>query len=191
MKTRILFFLFMIINSITAYSQSNHNLVQMLEGEVRAGFTTPLGSYHTGKSLISASLGLEGRYNFKGLPWDCGLMLDLSTARRGYNHLYDEGNDRWQSNRTLALALTGDYNFRQGKKVNPFLGTGIGVAFNDVVGDKYFPSKGTSMFFSPRVGVEFFHHVLISAQSNLCRKGYNNLSAALSLIIGGHPKKQK
>ena len=81
-------------------------------------------------------------------------MLDLSTARRGFNHLYDEGNDRWQHNRTLALASTGDYNFLQGKKVNPFIGASIGVAFNDVVGDKYFPTKGTSMLFAPRVGVE-------------------------------------
>ena len=148
-----------------------------------------IGGYHTGQSQISMSLGLEGRYNFKGSPWDCGLMFDLSTARRGYEHLYNDGYDRWQNNRTLAFALTGDYNFRQGTKVNPFIGTGIGVAFNDVVGDKYFPSKGTSMFFSPRVGVEFFYHFRVSAQCNLSRKGYNNLSISLSLIVGGHPKK--
>lgn len=189
MKKIISFVLVVLINTVVAYGQSNHSIVQMLEGEVRAGFTTPLGGYHTGKSQISASLGLEGRYNFKGTPWDCGLMLDLSTAYRGYNHLYEEGNDRWQSNRTLALALTGDYNFRQGKKVNPFIGTGIGVAFNDVVGDKYFPSKGTSMYFAPRAGVELFYHLRISAQFNLCRKGYNNMSVNLSFVLGGRPKK--
>ena len=189
MKKKILFFLYLVTNIITAYSQSNHNLVQKLEGEVRAGFTTPLGGYHTGKSQVSAALGLEGRYNFKGTPWDCGLMLDLSTARRGFNHLYDEGDDRWQGNRTLSLALTGDYNFRQGTKINPFIGTGIGVAFNDVVGDKYFPTKGTSMFFSPRVGVEFLYHLRISAQCNLSRKGFNNLGVSLGLILGGRPKK--
>lgn len=189
MKTRIAVFLFVAFNAIAAYSQCNHNLVQRFEGEVRAGFTTPLGDYHSGQSQISMSLGLEGRYNFKGTPWDCGLTLDLSTARRDYAHLYNDGYDRWQNNRTLALALTGDYNFRQGTKVNPFIGTGIGVAFNDVVGDEYFPTNGTSVFFSPRVGVELFYHLRISAQCNLCRKGYNNLSIGLSLIIGGRPKK--
>ena len=189
MKTKILSFLFIVTNTIAAYSQSNHHLVQRLETEVKAGFTTPLGGYHTGQSQIGLSLGLEGRYNFKDSPWDCGLMFDLSTARRGYEHLYNDGYDRWQNNRTLALALTGDYNFRQGTKVNPFIGTGIGVAFNDVVGDKYFPSNGTSMFFAPRVGVEIFSHFRISTQCNLCRKGYNNLSLNLSLIIGGRPKK--
>lgn len=189
MRKVILFISIVVANTIAAYSQNNHNIVQVIEGEVRAGFTTPLGDYHTGKSLISMSLGLEGRYNINGTPWDCGLMLDLSTACRGYEHLYNDGYDRWQNNRTLAFALTGDYNFRQGTKVNPFIGTGIGVAFNDVVGDKYFPSKGTSMFFSPRVGVEFFYHFRVSAQCNLSRKGYNNLSISLSLIVGGHPKK--
>ena len=189
MKKSILLVLIAVINTIAAYSQSNDNLVQMLEGEARVGFTTPLGGYHSGKSQISVSVGLEGRYNFKGTPWDCGLMLELSTARRGYNHLFEEGNDRWQSNRTLALALTGDYNFCQGKKVNPFIGTGIGVGFNDVVGDKYFPSKGTSMFFSPRVGVEFLYHFRVSAQCNICRKGYNNMSISLGFVLGGRPKK--
>lgn len=118
-------------------------------------------------------------------------MIDLSTARRGYEHLYNDGYDRWQNNRTLALALTGDYNFLQGKKVNPFIGTAIGVAFNDVVGDKCFPTKGTSMLFSPRVGVEFFHHFRLATQFNLSRKGYNNLSVTLGFVIGGRPKKQE
>lgn len=131
-------------------------IVQMMEGEIRGGLTTPLDRYHTGKAQVSGALGIEGRYDFKGTPWDCGLMLDLSTARRGYEHLYNDGYDRWQSNRTLALALTGDYNFRQGTKINPFAGVACGVAFNDVVGDKYFPTKGTSMLFAPRVGVEFY-----------------------------------
>lgn len=189
MKKVILFLLFVAVNSIAVYSQTSVRYVQKMEVELRAGLTTPLGDYHTGKSQTSASLGLEGRYNFRGTPWDCGIMLDLSTARRGYEHLYNDGYDRWQSNRTLSFALTGDYNFRQGTKINPFVGTAVGVAYNDVVGDKYFPSNGISMVFSPRIGVEFFYHLRISAQLNLCRKGYNNLSVNLGLTFGGCPKK--
>lgn len=164
--------------------------VQMMEGEIRAGMTAPLGGYHTGKAQVSAALGIEGRYNFKGTPWDCGLMLDLSTARRGYEHLYNDGYNRWQSNRTLALAFTGDYNFRQGTKFNPFIGTALGVAFNDVVGDKYFPSEGTSMIFAPRIGVEFLYHIRLMGLFNICRKGYNNFSLTLGFVLGGRPKKQ-
>lgn len=190
MRKVILFVLLIVINSVVAYSRGSHRTVQMMEGEVRAGLTVPLGGYHTGESQIGAALGLEGRYNFKGTPWDCGFMLDLSTARRGYEHLYHDGYDRWQSNRTLAFAVTGDYNFRQGTKVNPFIGTAIGVAFNDVVGDNYFPSNGISMLFSPRVGVDLLYHLRVAAQFNICREGYNNLSVTLGLVIGGRPKKQ-
>lgn len=177
------------IAASTLLTHAQTPVVQMMEGEVRAGLTTPLGSYHTGQAQISGTLGLEGRYNFKGTPWDCGLMLDLSTARRGYEHLYHDGYDRWQSNRTLALAATGEYNLRQGTKINPFVGAALGVAFNDVVGDKYFPTKGTSMLFAPRVGVEIIYHIRIMAQFNISRKGYNNFSLTLGFILGGRPKK--
>lgn len=191
MRIIALFVLFVLTGSVTVNSQNNHRIVQKMEVEARAGLAAPLGSYHTGKSQISGALGIEGRYNFKGTPWDCGVMLDLLTARRGYEHLYNDGYDRWQSNRTLALAFTGDYNFRQGTKVNPFIGTAVGVAYNDVVGDKYFPSSGISMIFSPRVGVEFLYHLRIVAQFNICRKGYNNLSLTLGLTVGGRPKKER
>ena len=137
---RVFYLILIVAFSFANQANAQTKIVQMMEGETRAGLTTPLGGYHTGKAEISASLGIEGRYNFKGPPWDCGLMLDLCTARRGYEHLYNDGYDRWQSNRTLALAITGEYNFRQGTKINPFAGAAMGVAFNDVVGDKYFPS---------------------------------------------------
>lgn len=181
-------FLFVALANIQATAQTR--IVQLMEGEIRTGVTTPLGGYHTGKAQVSAALGIEGRYNFKGTPWDCGLMLDLSTARRGYEHLYNDGYDRWQSNRTLALAATGEYNLRQGTKINPFVGTALGVAFNDVVGDKYFPSKGTSMLFAPRIGIEFLYHIRLMAQFNICRKGYNNFSLTVGFVLGGRPKKQ-
>lgn len=170
-------------------AEADTPIVQMMEGEIRAGFTVPLGAYHGGKAQVSAAVGIEGRYNFKGTPWDCGVMLDLTTARRGYEHLYNDGADRWQNNRTLAFALTGDYNLRQGRKINPFVGTAVGVAFNDVVGDKYFPTQGTSMIFAPWIGVEFVHHIRLTAQFNLCRKGYNNFGLTVGFVLGGRPKK--
>lgn len=89
----------------------------------------------------------------------------------------------------MALALTGDYNFRQGTKINPFVGAAWGVAFNDVVGDKYFPSEGTSMLFAPRVGVELLYHIRLMAQFNISRKGYNNFSLTIGFVLGGRPKK--
>ena len=190
MARKFLKIIFLFVALVNIQANAHPGTVQMMEGEIRAGLTTPLDGYHTGKAQVSAALGIEGRYNFKGTPWDCGLMLDLSTARRGYKHLYNDGYDRWQSNRTLALAAAGEYNLRQGTKINPFVGTALGVAFNDVVGDKYFPSKGSSMLFAPRIGIEFLYHIRLMAQFNICRKGYNNFSLTVGFVLGGKPKKQ-
>ena len=187
MKSIKLFLLFVCLFTVQVKAQTP--VVQMMEGEIRAGLTTPLGGYHSGDAQIGGTIGLEGRYNFKGTPWDCGLMLDISTARRDYNYLFNNGNDHWQSNRTVALAATSEYNLRQGTKINPFVGAALGVAFNDVVGDEYFPSNGTSLLFAPRIGVEFVHHIRLMAQFNICRTGYNNFSLTLGFVLGGRPKK--
>lgn len=175
------------ISSIFNGNAENIN-VQKLEGEIRAGITLPLDNYRDGSSQVSGDIGIEGRYNFQNSPFDCGLMLELSTARRGFNHLFADNFDRWQNNRTIALAILGDYNFRQGKKINPFVGAALGVASNDVVGDKYYPTNGTSILLAPRVGIELLHHIRLMAQFNVCRKGYNNLSLTFALVIGGKPK---
>lgn len=185
-----LLLIFAILATIASQAMAQSKTVQMLEGEIRAGLTAPLGGYHTGKAEIGAALGLEGRYNFKGTPWDCGLMLDVSTARRSYGHNDEDGYDGWQSNRTLAFAAIGDYNFRQGTKVNPFAGAALGLGVYDVVGDKYFETEGKTFYFAPRIGVELLHHIRLMAQFNVCRKGYNNASLSLGFVIGGRPKKQ-
>lgn len=191
MKRLLVLFLTCVSTTMIISVKARTPVVQMMEGEVRAGLTSPLGDYHTGKAQVSGSIGIEGRYNFKGTPWDCGLMLDLSTARRGYEHLYHDGYDRWQSNRTLALAVTSEYNLRQETKINPFVGAALGVAFNDVVGDKYFQSKGVSLLFTPRIGVEFLYHIRLMAQFNICRKGYNNFSLTLGFVFGGRPQRHE
>ena len=144
--------------------------VQTFEGELRAGFGVPLGSYHNGKGEVGMTFGIEGRYNFRHLPFDCGIMLDLSSAMREYEDISPEGYKLSQNNRTLAIAALGEYNFRRGRKINPYAGIALGVAMNDVVGDKCFPSKGTSMLFAPRIGVEFFSHLRLCTQFNLSEK---------------------
>ncbi len=189
MNYRIIASLLALLSLLAVKTNGATPIVQMMEGEARVGMTTPLGGFHGGKASLSASLGLEGRYNFRGTPWDCGLMLELTTARYSFNHMFDHGSDLWQSNRTLGLAFTGDYNFRQGTKINPFVGTALGVAFNDAVGDKYFPLDGTAMLFAPRVGVEFLHHIRLTAQFNISRKGCNNFNLSIGFVLGGRPKK--
>lgn len=184
---RILLLFISLILTLPFTANASTPVVQKFEGEAFFGFSIPVGGYHGGTSQISGAMGLEGRYNFKGTPWDCGVQLGLYSARRGYKSTYD----LWQNNRTLALfTIVGDYNFRQGKKVNPFVGSSIGFASNDVVGDDLFPSSGTSFLFAPRVGVELVHHIRLTGQLNICRVGYNNFSLSIGVVLGGRPKKQ-
>ena len=189
MKNLLIILFISVVNSIASFDlKAETPIVQMMEGEIRGGISTPIGSYHDGKAIVSGSLGFEGRYNFKETPWDCGLMLDLSTACRSYSHLFDSGSDMWQTNRTLALAATGDYNMRQGTKINPFVGIALGIGMNDVVGDNLFSESYTSFIFVPRIGVEFLSHIRLMAQLNISRMGYNNLSITLGLVLGGRLK---
>lgn len=166
-------------------------VVQMMEGEIRGGLSFPLGSYHDGKATTSGTLGIEVRHNFKGTPWDCGLMLNLSCARRNFSHIYDWGDDVAQNNRTVGLAVTGDYNFLQGRKLNPFVGAGVGVAFHSIVDTKLYPSEGTTLLFAPRLGVELWSIVRLTGEFNISRKGYNNFAVSLGLVLGGRPKHRK
>lgn len=178
--------LLMALSFMAAKTNAQNNDVKRFEFELRAGLTTPVGAYHGGSAQTGSALGMEGRYNFKDSPWDCGLMLELTTARRGFSN----DADIWQSNRTLAFAATGAYNFHQGRNVNPFAGIAIGIAGNDVVGDDVYPSNGTSLFFSPRIGVELFRHFRLTISSNISRKGYNNLQLSLGVVIGGGKKRK-
>mgnify|MGYP000761111573 CR=1 FL=1 len=99
--------------------------------------------------------------------------------------------EEWQNNRTLSIAATGGYNFRQGRKINPFAGIALGVACNDVVGDKLYPVKGTSMLICPRVGVEFLYHIRLMTELNISRKGFNNAAISIGFVLGGRPKHKK
>lgn len=167
-------------------SLSQSQKVQKFEGEFRAGFTAPLGGFHSANSLMGATVGWELRYNFTESAWDCGLMVDASTARWEF----EPQSGMAQINRTPALAVTGGYNFRQGKKVNPFVGMAVGVAFCDVTDFEYESWPGTAFYIAPRVGVEFFHHLRLTSQFNISKKGYHNVGVTLGLVIGGRPKKQ-
>lgn len=86
--------LLMLFSATLMRGRAETTIVQKMEGEIRAGLTLPLGGYHNGNAQVSGAIGIEGRYNFRGTPWDCGLMLELTTARRGYNHLFNDGGDR-------------------------------------------------------------------------------------------------
>ncbi len=159
--------------------------VQQYEFELWGGATTPLGGYHGGDNKIGATIGLALRQNFSGTPWDCGLFMQLDCAQRDYwgTRTYN------QNNRTLSIGVLGSYNFRQGKKINPFASMGIGIAIQDVVGDSHYPSSGVTASFIPKVGVEFLRFFRLNLYCQISRHGYNTAGLTIGFTFGGLPKK--
>lgn len=166
-------------------------LVRMFEFEARGGFTVPLGGYRGGHTFASVTLGLELRYNTEEQPWDCGVFLQLDGANRHFD-IPSRPNGYWhQTNRTWAYGITGDYNFRQGYRINPFVGIGIGAASIDQVGSLgcQTVSAENAFVLMPRAGIEFFHHIRLTAHCMIVRRGFHTAALTIGFVIGGRPKK--
>lgn len=161
--------------------------VQMFEGELFGGFAFPADSYHNGNGHAGFNFGLAMRHNIKGTGFDCGIMADFTAVRRTFPDLSKYDDD--QTNRTLTIALTGAYNFMQGRKVNPFVGVGVGIGFMDCVGDRPYPVEGVNAVVVPKIGVELWSFLRIYASSHIVRKGFNSLEVGIGFVLGGRPKK--
>lgn len=182
LKTACLFFA--LVASTTIYSQT----VKPYEFEISLGATAPLERYSNEKSMIGPHVGLHLRYNLADKPWAVGVLMQVDAAvREQNNHLYS--SDDWQSYRTIAFALSGEYNLRQGQKVNPFVSIAVGMASTESFGDSEDDPQRTSPLFLPKIGVELWHFLRVSAYTKLTRKGYNTAGITLGITLGGRPRK--
>lgn len=179
---RFLLLTFLLLINLTFINAREVQTVQKYEAEVWCGVALPIGGYHGGEGSGVGALGLNVRYNIKGTPWDAGAFLRLDVAQ------YEFGRLR-QGNRTLGVGLSGGYNLRQGKRVNPFVNLGLGVGIHDIVSDEVYPAHGSTMVVIPTVGVELFYHIRVNAYSEISRQGYNMVGISLGLVIGGRPKR--
>lgn len=163
--------------------------VKHLEAELFAGATWPMGRLGDLDNMTGAGIGFEMRYNFNQKPFDVGVQLGINTAVRDVSPTgYGSGE---QSNRVALLAVVSDWNFAQGRRVNPFAGLGLGMGRRDVLNDYIYPDNdGTyTLVAQPRVGVELMRHVRLTLSSTLAGKGYNNVELSLGLVLGGRPRK--
>lgn len=130
--------------------------VQNVEGGFYVGPTIPLGGYHGGTNKAFLSFGASLSYNFQSVPVDCGVFMQMDFPRHEFftsGTVYSEGvpvgsytYNQTQLNRTITVGVVGNYNFRRSSKVNPFVGLGLGVGFNDAVGDVTFPSRARHLW---------------------------------------------
>lgn len=165
--------------------------VRHFEGEFYAGATLPFGGVDGTKAHMGPAMGLELRYNFAQKPFDLGLLIDITTAV----HQQSAGTyTLTQSNRTCTLGLVCDWNFAQGRKVNPYAGLGVGVGFHNVLNDwidPYGDQTATFPTLIPRIGVELFSHLRVGLSSHITARGYDNVQLSIGLVLGGRPKKSR
>lgn len=153
--------------------------VKRFEIEAKAGATFPVDKF-VGSKRLGPQLGLEGRWNFDK-PFDVGLEVYVGSAVRDYEH-------HTLSNRIFSfLSIFGDYNFNRGNQAALFVGLGLGeVQCNIIQGNK--GDEGMSFMVVPRVGVELWNHLRLTADLRLARKGYNTIGISIGYAFGGGRK---
>ncbi|MCF0198397.1 MAG: hypothetical protein HUK02_03615 [Bacteroidaceae bacterium] len=184
--------------------------VQCIEGEVMFGFGGQLGGF---PESVGPSLGMafatELRYNFRQLPVDVGVHFGTNGMMRTLPAWWqdpnsdaavvepEEGNVRY---RNMTVAVVADWNFRQGHRVNPFAGVGLGFARNRScpidadMGLNFSPKYHTDgtqygAIVMPRVGVELFRHLRLMTTFNITRCHFHNATFTLGVAIGGRPRR--
>lgn len=164
---------------VRAKSLSDAELVQLarrenrkygLRYEVSFGGTVPLSDddyYGYDTKRLGWGLGIEARTYLGSSNFDLGVKLGYDrTVYEGviYNYDYTVNEPCKGSKASLRLSLLGDYNFCKGKKVNPYIGMGIGTDFVN------------GGYFVPRVGIELFDHHRISSCANISFDQKNSYS---------------
>lgn len=169
-----------------------------LEGTISTFVTMPVGSYygatrHVGLGGLSADI----RYNFPKMPLDCGVFIQGDGNYWKFDN--NDGSSYNQHNTSLTARVVAHWNFNQGRKVNPFVGLGIGAAWCHPSIDGYEPYFQTPVTndayammaaFSPRVGVEIWQRLNVALRANIIKKGFNSIDLSVGITIGGKaPKK--
>nr|MDE6642890.1 hypothetical protein [Muribaculaceae bacterium] len=173
---------------IFIHAETNQKDVQQFEGAIRFGGNYPLGSYRSMTSALGANIGLDLRFNYDDLPLDFGVAIDVVAT--SYNFHKPDYNFQYDTYTTLGITYCSNYNFRQGYKVNPYVGAGLGYAYNYY---NYHSNniEKNSFIFVPKVGVELFYHLRFEGSLILCRKYFNCVSLTAGVVIGGRPRKSK
>lgn len=166
MKKYLLLFVFACCFSNLSFGKSNNTDVKGFEFEVGAGLAA--GSRAGFQSMVPGpQFLLEARTNLKDTPWDLGFQL----AFGGIFHK-DSSRSYATVNRFSMVAFT-DYNFRYWDKVCPFAGIGLGrttissefpSATESDSAVSVIPSTHPAYILNPRIGVEFFNHLRLTAE---------------------------
>ncbi len=140
-------------------------------------------------------LYLETRRNIIDTPFDVGVQAMLGSFDRKPDYALYEHTIRYRG----TLVFLTDYNLRKWKRVQPFVGLGIGMSFVDDTYARYEPdlsrrmeqtSYDRSFVFNPRIGVELFSHLRATAEYRWMKKGYSYFGFNVGFVLGGGLRKE-
>lgn len=184
MKKTIAILLVMILSAgVLSAKPREKGEIRAVEFEIGGGFV--FGNHM--KNFVNdggLSLFIETRYNIPELPFDIGLQASVS-GYGGNNNGYDV------TNRGTLITFV-DYNFRYFKKIDFFVGLGAGMGMVDyeyMFGDRKEVSLDRTFVLNPRVGIELFHHLRITAEYRLMDRYYSYFGINIGVPIGGGIRK--
>ncbi len=167
------------------------------EAEIFFGLGTGF-KYHGVYADGAETLGLELRGNIKNTGWDVGAFLRFDGTGYDFKNQMppidldiNAEYDYSQSNNAFTIGVVSDYNFRQGRKVNPFAGLGVGCSIYSTPYWRPYETDGCTLSFIPRFGVELFSWVRFTGYAFILRNGYNTVDVSVGLTIGGWQRKSK
>jgi hypothetical protein len=187
MKTTLLLFILLFFTG-NAYSR--------LEWEIlNAGFAIGVSEDEYGLSIkpyekpeMGLTMGTEVRYNMPDRKFSFGGKFVFT----GWNR-HDEDGDYVYHQNPKAFMVLADYNWANllPNKITPFAGVGLGLSFNreyswtsrepyDFPGIRF----RRHIAFSPRVGMEFFRRIRLTAEYMYMGYSCNFLNTRIGFVIG-------
>lgn len=178
-------------------AQTHGHSIGCFEGEIGAGLVFGTDKLNFDKINPGATFYVEARYNFKEIPLDLGLQIGGTIFHRESDKTGQLKFKSW-----TYMALT-NYNFYRMRKVSFFAGVGFGYASLEntapIVFDNSQPNWGGfntgdkkgSFCFMPRIGVELFHHLRITAAYKLAEKANSHFDLTVGVVFGCGSKKDR
>lgn len=150
--------------------------VKKFEFEIGGGITCGAAKLGADKVSPGRFLILELRNNWHS-KFDVGTQFTHSSYTREWNE-----TDDISTTKTSTMQVVFDYNRRQGKIINPFVGGGIGMAIAD---------DAAMLCLMPRIGIEFFRHLRFTIDYKWLPRfpdNYGYWGFSLGIVFGGGRK---
>lgn len=109
----------------------------------------------------------------ESLPLIVGIEGSITAAPRKVLYEHSEYSPDYQSCRTLALCLTGDYWMRRQGTVIPYLGIGVGMAQRMSFYGDFVPDRIIGLAVNPRAGIQIWNRMRVTLEARLTHKLYN------------------